>query len=127
MWRKHRYRQAWGGGGSEEREGETETERKSKNERECFGGGLNHLYEDRPPWIPLANHLALSVLEPTFSLTQGPPLCAGASFGQDGFQRKGLCEVDWTYYGLVPLLSLTPEEPFCEYVVPFQRCPLPQE
>ena len=49
MWRKHRYRQAWGGGGSEEREGETETERKSKNERECFGGGLNHLYEDRPP------------------------------------------------------------------------------
>ena len=37
---------------------------------------------------------------------------------QDGLQHVGLWEVDRKYRGLVPLLSLTPEEPFCESVVP---------
>lgn len=56
-------------------------------ERECamhFGGGLNHLYEAGSVF-PLANHFAPSWLESLFGLTQGPPLCACASFSQDGF------------------------------------------
>ena len=48
----------------------------------CFGGGLNHLYGDSASRLPLANHLALSGLEPTFDLTQGPP------FSQDVFYQK---------------------------------------
>ena len=35
--------------------------------------------------FPLANHLALLGCESVFGLSQGPPLCASASLGQDGF------------------------------------------
>ena len=46
---------------------------------------LSHLYEGSSSRFPLANHLALSGLEPVFGLTQGLSLCAQASFSQDGF------------------------------------------
>ena len=51
---------------------------KEKEEKRdtCFGGGLNHLYGGRPSGFPLANHHALSGLEFTFGLIQGPPLCS---------------------------------------------------
>ena len=48
-----------------------------------------------------------------FDLTQGPLPCLCTTFSQDGFYCQGFWEVDSTYYVLVPLLSLTPGEPFC--------------
>ena len=92
---------------------EIERERTRKEESNtCFGGGLNHLYGGSPSRLPLPNHLASS----GFGLTQG--LCAGASFSQDGFYEEVIWEIDKMYYGLMPLPSLTPEEPFCKCVVP---------
>ena len=64
--------------GSSHGVGGTERQREAAREEEsntCFGGGLNHLDEGSPLELPLANHLALSGHEPTFVLTQGPPLC----------------------------------------------------
>lgn len=71
---------------------------------ECFEGGLNHLCGPVLPGFPWPHHLALSALESTFGLTKDPPLCAYASFSQDGFQCKGFWEVDRTYYGPGPSL-----------------------
>ena len=68
--------------------------------------------------LPLANHLASSGLKPTFGLTQGPPLCTRTSFRQEGVSGQDLWEGDRMYYGLVPLPSPAPEEPFCNCVVP---------
>ena len=68
---------------------------------ECFEGGLNHLCGPVLPGFPWPHHLALSALESTFGLTKDPPLCAYASFSQDGFQCKGFWEVDRTYYDLM--------------------------
>ena len=102
VWRKLR----WAGIGA--REGERETEKAREEERD-----KDALERAHPSRLPLANHLASS----GFGLTQGPPLGA-AYFSQDGLQHKGLWEVDRKYYGLVPLLSLTPEAPFFQYVVP---------
>lgn len=65
---------------------------------------------------------ASSGLEPTFGLAQGPLLCVCAFLSQDGSYRQGFWDVD-KYHDLVPLLSLTPEETFCECVVQFQRSP----
>ena len=97
-------------------------EKASKRAREeegdmCFRGGLNHLYRKSPSGLPLANHLALSSLESTFCLTQGPLLYARASFSQHGLSCQGLYKVDRMYYGLMPIPYLTPEEPFCDCVV----------
>ena len=109
MWRKH-----W-----QAPVAETEREGKKREQQMCFGGGLNHLYGGSPSGLPLVNHLALSDLESTFSLTQGPTLCTCTSFIQDGFQGKGFWEIDRMYYSLVSPTpaSLTPKEPFCTYVV----------
>lgn len=41
-------------------------------------------------WLPLTSHLALPALSPLLGVTQGPPLCAPASFSQDEFSCKGL-------------------------------------
>ena len=63
-----------------------ERERDREKEKEspvCFGGGLNDFFGGSPSRLPLANHLALSDLESTFSQTQGPPLCVPTSFSQD--------------------------------------------
>ena len=107
----------WGGqGGAEERERERQREGERKEENDTsFGGGLNHSYGGSPFELPLTNYLASSGLMPTFGLSQGPPLCTCASFIQDGFQSKGLWEVDRMDRGLVPLLSLTPEEAFFKF------------
>lgn len=66
----------------------------------------------------------LSDLEPPPGLTQGPLLCVRASFSQDGFYHQGVWEVDKNYRDLVPLPTLTPEEPFCTCVI--QEVPWPQ-
>ena len=63
-----------GGGQRGGRQIETERAREEEDNT-CFGGHLNHLYGGSFSKLPLANHLALSELEPTFVLTQGPPLC----------------------------------------------------
>ena len=66
------------------RGGGTERAREEESSM-CFGGGLNHLCGGRPFRLPLANHLDSSELESIFGLTQGPPVCARASFSQRGF------------------------------------------
>ena len=66
------------------REKDRDRQRERAREEEsntCFGSGLNHLYGGSPSRVPLANHLASS----GFVKTQDPPLCACASFNQDGF------------------------------------------
>ena len=78
--------------------------RRAERERErgvCFGGWFKP-YGGSSSRFLLANQLALSGSESISGLTQGPPLCARVSFSQDGFQRKGLWEVNRTYYGLAP-------------------------
>ena len=65
-------------GGGRERDRDRDRQRERAREEESnmrFGGGLNPLYGGSPSGLPLANHLASSVLEPTVGLTQGPPLC----------------------------------------------------
>ena len=114
--REHRQALVGGAGGAEERERERQREGERKDENDTsFGGGLNHSYGSSPFELPLTNYLASSGLMPTFGLSQGPPLCTCASFIQDGFQSKGLWEVDRMDRGLVPLLSLTPEEAFFKF------------
>ena len=64
------------GSGGIERERQRQREKAGEEESNmCLGGGLNHLYGGSPSRLLLANCLALSGLEPTFGLTQGPPLC----------------------------------------------------
>ena len=70
---------------------------------------LKSLVWGSPAGLPLAHYLVSSGLEPTFGLTWGPPLCACASFSQDGFYPQGFWEVDRMCYGLMPLLPLTPD------------------
>ena len=48
-------------------------------------GSLNLLIWGIASGFPLANHLALPGSESVFGLSQGPPMCAWASFSQDGF------------------------------------------
>ena len=65
----------------------------------------------------LATHLAVSGSGSMSGLTQGPPLCACASFSQDGFQHRGFWDVTKHVIIWCPLPSLTPEEPFCTCVI----------
>ena len=86
---------------------ERETERaREKESHTCFASRLIHLYGGSPSRLLLANHLASS----GFVLTKGPVYMS--------IYHKGPSEVDRMYYVLVPLLSLSPEEPFCRCVVP---------
>ena len=115
MWRKPRqpvWRERGRGETGRERQGQT----KSRRGRETWRW-LNHFYGGGPSGLPPTNHLASPGFVPTPGLPQGPPLCAGASFSQDGFYRWGFWEVDKMYRGLVALPTLTPEEPFCKCVV----------
>ena len=115
MWRKHE--QALVGGLRRTRETETDREKEQERKRvTCFGGHLNHLYGGSPSGL-LDNRLAFSGLECKFGLTQGLPLCACTSFSQGGFCSQSFWEFDRMCYSLVPLPSLTPEEPFCSCVV----------
>ena len=62
----------------EGREREIETERAREDVGDtCFGCQINHLYGGSPPGLPLANHFALSGLEPTFgrTRTRSSPVC----------------------------------------------------
>ena len=67
---------------------------------------LSHLYTAFLPALcfPLPNYLAYFLLP---DQTQGSLQYACASFGQEGFQNRGLWEVSWTYYGLAPPPFLT--------------------
>ena len=46
---------------------------------------LNHFLGAFFSRFPLANYLALTSFESEFVITQGPPMCARASFSRDGF------------------------------------------
>ena len=64
-----------------------------------------------------------SCFHPTADLSQGPTLCACASFSQDGFQHEGLWEVSKTDYGLASPPFMIPKEPFCGCAVKVSLTP----
>ena len=105
-------RRGWRGR-EKDRDRQRERAREEERKRACCWRAFKSLAWHSPPGLPLANHLAPSGL----GLTRlHAHVCT--SFCQDGFQHKSPWEVDRMYYGLVPLLSLTPKEPFWECVVP---------
>ena len=87
--------------------------REKKRTTPVFVGCLNHPYGDSPSRLPLANYVASSGLAWLRAL---PCVHAHLLAGMDS--SWGSLEVDRMYCGLVPLLSLTPEEHFCSYMVP---------
>ena len=65
----------WLGAVESERDRDRKKKSKRGRERHMLWRGFKSLVWGSPSRLPLANHLALSGLEPT-SLTQGPPLHA---------------------------------------------------
>ena len=63
-------------------------------------------------WVSFGQSPYLSGIESTCDLAQGPPLCARASFSQDGFQSEGLREIDRTRYSATPTPFSDPWETF---------------
>ena len=55
---------------------QTDKEKEREESDTYFGGALNHLYRGCLSGLALVNHLASSILESTFVLALGPPLCA---------------------------------------------------
>ena len=101
--------------GRGERERERQTDRQ-KESNTCFGGHLNHLYGGCPSRLPLTSHLLLALN--LYLAWSPPPPCVRVHL----LAKIILAQVSLgPWYDILwsgALLSLTPEEPFYECIVP---------